>query len=53
MKLNVWAKTQGLSYRGAYRMWKSGQLPVLTEQLPPGTIIVHPPAAALEGGIAL
>jgi predicted site-specific integrase-resolvase len=53
MKLSAWAKTQGLSYRGAYRMWKAGQLPVPAEQLPTGTILVHPPAAALEGGVAL
>lgn len=53
MKLSVWAKQNGLSYKGAYRMWKAGQLPVLAEQLPTGTILVHPPVAAPEGGVAL
>lgn len=53
MKLNVWAKQNGLSYKGAYRMWKAGQLPVPAEQLPTGTILVHPPVAAPEGGVAL
>jgi putative resolvase len=53
MKLSAWAKSQGLSYRGAYRMWKAGQLPVPAEQLPTGTIIVHPPVVGTEGGVAL
>ena len=30
-----------------------GQLPIPAEQLPPGTVIVHPPASASEGGAAL
>ena len=34
-------------------MWKAGQLPVPAEQLPTGTIIVHPPVTATEGGVAL
>lgn len=53
MKLSVWAKQNGLSYKGAYRMWKAGQLPVPAEQLPTGTILVHPPVTATEGGVAL
>src|SRR5215469_8010265 len=40
MKLSQWAKEQGLSYKGAWRMWKAGQLPVPAEQLPTGTILV-------------
>jgi putative resolvase len=28
MKLSQWAKEQGLTYKGAWRMWKAGQLPV-------------------------
>src|SRR5215475_4436691 len=40
MKLSQWAKQQGLTYKGAWRMWKAGQLPVPAEQLPTGTIIV-------------
>jgi putative resolvase len=40
MKLSQWAKQQGLTYKGAWRMWKAGQLPVPAEQLPTGTILV-------------
>src|ERR1700746_2826247 len=40
MKLSQWAKEQGLTYKGAGRMWRAGQLPVPAEQLPTGTIIV-------------
>lgn len=53
MKLSVWAKQQGIAYKTAWRMWKLGQLPVPAEQLPTGTVIVHPPAALTEGGVAL
>jgi predicted site-specific integrase-resolvase len=34
-------------------MWKLGQLPVPTEQLPTGTIIVHPPISNAEQRTAL
>ncbi len=40
MKLSQWAEEQGLTYRGAWRMWKAGQLPVPAEQLPTGTLLV-------------
>src|ERR1700751_360669 len=40
MKLSQWAKEQGLTYKGAWRMWRAGQLPVPAEQLPTSTIIV-------------
>ncbi|MDA8215921.1 MAG: IS607 family transposase [Nitrospiraceae bacterium] len=53
MKLSVWAKQQGVSYKTAWRMWKLGQLPVPAEQLPTGTVIVHPPISAIEGGAVL
>ena len=53
MKLSAWAKQNGLSYKGAYRMWKAGQLPVPAEQLPTGTILVHPPVTMSERGVAL
>jgi len=43
MKLSAWAKKQGISYKTAWRMWKSGKLPVAAEQLPTGTIIVKQP----------
>lgn len=41
MKLSDWAKLQGISYKTAWRMWRSGLLPVPAEQLPTGTVIVH------------
>lgn len=53
MKLSVWAKEQGISYKSAWRMWKLKQLPVPAEQLPTGTVIVHSPASLIEGGAAL
>lgn len=53
MKLSVWAKQQGLSYKTAWRMWKLGQLPMPAEQLPTGTVIIHPPASSTTGGAAL
>lgn len=42
IKLSKWAKAKGLTYRGAYRLFKAGQLPCPAEQLPTGTIIVFP-----------
>lgn len=48
MKLSVWAKKQGISYRTAWRWYKDGTLPVEAEQLPSGTILVKDP---LEEGI--
>lgn len=53
MKLSVWAKSQGLSYKTAWRLWKDGKLPVPAEQLLTGTVIVHPPVTATKGGVAL
>jgi predicted site-specific integrase-resolvase len=53
MKLSVWAKQQGISYKSAWRMWKLGQLPIPAEQLPTGTLIVHPVVTAIDGGVAL
>ncbi|MBI5756136.1 MAG: IS607 family transposase, partial [Nitrospirae bacterium] len=41
MKLSVWAKQQGVSYRTAWRWWKEGKLPVTAEQMPTGTVIIH------------
>jgi predicted site-specific integrase-resolvase len=41
MKLSAWARNNGLSYKTAWRLWKTGQLPLPTEQLPTGTILVH------------
>ena len=53
MKLGIWAEQQGISYKSAWRMWKLGQLPMPAEQLPTGTIIMHPAVAVVEGGVAL
>jgi putative resolvase len=53
MKLSMWAKQQGIAYKSAWRMWKLGQLPIPAEQLPTGTIIVHPNVSEVEGGVAL
>ncbi len=53
MKLSVWAKQQGIAYKSAWRMWKLGQLPIPAEQLPTGTVIVHPLVIDTEGGVAL
>jgi putative resolvase len=41
VKLSVWAKSQGISYKTAWRMWKDGRLPVPAEQMATGTVIVH------------
>ncbi|MGC8722153.1 MAG: IS607 family transposase [Caldisericaceae bacterium] len=38
MKLNEWAKKQGISYKTAWRLFKSGKIDAY--QLPTGTIIV-------------
>src|SRR5690242_430574 len=53
MKLSAWAKANGLAYKTAWRMWRDGRLPVPAEQLPTGTVIVHPPAAAPADAVAL
>jgi predicted site-specific integrase-resolvase len=53
MKLSEWAKQKGISYRTAWRMWKTGKLPVPAEQLPTGTVVVYPPPEPSSGGAAL
>jgi predicted site-specific integrase-resolvase len=49
MKLSVWAKTQGICYTTAWRMFRDGRLPVPAEQLATGTVIVHVPVNSAEG----
>ena len=39
MKLSTWAKEKGLTYRGAYNLYKRGQIPG-AYQLQSGTIII-------------
>jgi len=41
MKLADWARKNGLDYKTAYRLYRSGKFPRPTEQLPTGTILVH------------
>ncbi len=41
MKLADWARKQGIDYKTAYRLYRSGKFPRPTEQLPTGTILVH------------
>ena len=45
MKLSVWAKQQGISYKTAWRWWKEGTLPVPAEQMPSGTVIIKEPVS--------
>ena len=55
MKLSVWARSQGISYKTAWRWWRAGKLPVPAEQLATGTVIVHadPVRPAIGAGTAL
>jgi putative resolvase len=53
MKLSAWAKANGLAYKTAWRMWRGGRLPIPAEQLPTGTVIVHPPPAPSAEAVAL
>ncbi|MGC8720634.1 MAG: IS607 family transposase, partial [Thermodesulforhabdaceae bacterium] len=39
MKLSEWAIHKGISYMTAWRMWKTGKLPVPAEQLPTGILL--------------
>lgn len=41
MKLSEWAKKQGISYKTAWRWFKTNKLPVSAEQQPSGTILIH------------
>jgi putative resolvase len=53
MKLSAWAKANGLTYKTAWRMWRDGRLPLPAEQLPTGTVIVHPPEAPTVNAVAI
>ena len=53
MKLSAWAKANGLTDKTAWRMWRDGRLPIPAEQLPTGTVIVHPPPAPSAEAVAL
>jgi len=53
MKLSVWAKESGLTYKTAWRMLRDGTLPIPAEQLATGTVLVHPPQAPAVMAVAL
>lgn len=53
MKLSAWAKANGLTDKTAWRMGRDGRLPIPAEQLPTGTVIVHPPPAPSAEAVAL
>src|SRR5215475_14145725 len=53
MKLSAWAKANRLAYQTAWRMWRAGKLPIPAEQLPTGTVIVHPPKAPTVESVAI
>lgn len=53
MKLADWAKEQGITYQTAWRWYKAGKLPVRYEQMPSGTIIVHPEAPPAQTRITV
>ena len=42
MRLTDWAKQQGIAYLTAWRWYKQGKLPVRSEQMPSGAIMVYP-----------
>jgi putative resolvase len=46
MKLSAYAKTLGISYRTAHRLWKAGKLDAY--QLPTGTVIVQEQSNPLQ-----
>ena len=48
IKLSKWAKSVGLSYIGAYRLYKANKMPCKTMQFSTGTIIVFPTTAKNE-----
>ena len=52
MKLSQWAKQQGISYKTAWRWFKSGKLPVPAVQTNTGTILIEE-SKTLSQGVAL
>jgi predicted site-specific integrase-resolvase len=53
MKLSDYAKSKGISYKTAWRMYKAGKIPHQTEQLPTGSIIVYTDREGQEGKTVL
>jgi predicted site-specific integrase-resolvase len=53
MKLRAWAEQAGVCYHTAWRWFHNGTLPVPAQQLATGTIIVYPPDAIKDAGVAI
>jgi predicted site-specific integrase-resolvase len=53
MKLSDWARSTGITYKTAHRWFQQGILPIPVEQLPTGTLLVHPPTTPYAQGVAL
>lgn len=53
MKLSDWARKQGIDYKTAYRLFRSGKFPRPVEQLPTGTILVHEEEKQFGNGTVL
>ena len=51
--LSDWARSQGITYKTAYRWFKDGNLPIEAKQMPTGTILVFPPDEGEIGNVAL
>lgn len=53
MKLAVWAGEKRITYKTAWRMYKTGLIPHPTEQLPTGTLLVYPNRQNLPPKVAI
>ncbi|MHA2061940.1 MAG: IS607 family transposase, partial [Candidatus Sifarchaeia archaeon] len=53
LKLAVWVREKGITYKTSWRMYKSGQIPHPTEQLPTGTLLVYPDRQNLPPNAAI
>ena len=53
MKLSDWARQQGVAYKTAHKWFHQGKLPVPSQQLPSGTILVDLAAPAGPEQVAL
>ena len=53
MRLAAWAREKGITYKTAWRMYKRGQIPHPTEQLPTGTLLVYPERQKIPPKVAI
>jgi predicted site-specific integrase-resolvase len=53
MKLSKWANQQGITYKTAWKWYKTGKLPVKATQMPTGTIIVYPEATTARTKVTI